>query len=59
MQVNSAAPSAADATKNTTNIAGNSSADEMSTMFLELLVAQISNPNHRRCFGEYFVTTQP
>ena len=45
MQVNSAVPSAADGAKNTTNIAGNSSADEMSTMFLELLVAQISNQN--------------
>ena len=45
MQVNSAVPSAADGAKNTTHIAGNSSADEMSTMFLELLVAQIRNQN--------------
>ncbi|CAM3074238.1 flagellar hook assembly protein FlgD [Pseudoalteromonas distincta] len=45
MQVNTTNQNAQDAVNGVSNIAGNSSSEEMSTMFLELLVAQISNQN--------------
>ncbi|MBH0020027.1 LfgD [Pseudoalteromonas sp. SWXJ133] len=45
MQVNTTSQNAQDVVNGTSNISGNSSSEEMSTMFLELLVAQISNQN--------------
>ncbi|GAB0112117.1 flagellar hook assembly protein FlgD [Pseudoalteromonas distincta] len=45
MQVNTTNQNAQDVVNGTSNISGNSSSEEMSTMFLELLVAQISNQN--------------
>jgi len=45
MQVNTTNQNAQDAVNSVSSIAGNTSSEEMSTMFLELLVAQISNQN--------------
>jgi len=45
MEIDSTNQSAQDLVNGVNQIAGNNSSDEMSTMFLELLVAQISNQN--------------
>lgn len=45
MEVNNTNQNALDTINSQANIAGNNSSEEMSTMFLELLVAQISNQN--------------